>query len=945
MILNKDRINIYTIDSFINQIFKKAVAPYLDIYQYEIMEDSENEDVIAEVFKRILDNSDDFKLMERFLWENTERDIDKYIDLIAKVLNNRWKFLMMDYEPRRERKISSLTAPLDQCLNILESIAEDRGKELNENFFVKDFKDLMSKYQQLDSLEDKKKLIKKNSNSFFADTFWNGGKMRAKAVADLKESLEVSYEEFRQNLAGYVFNQEIIPYEKQIYLFSQRIFEIYDEIKFKQKSFTHTDISNYTYKYFFKEELDLLEGSKVSEYFFDLIGTQVNSLFIDEFQDTSILQWKILNPLIDSCENVIAVGDEKQSIYGWRGGEKELFANLEYILDGQSETLDICYRSHAKIIDFINRFFGNVEDNWEYNAVRNLPDKDRGYVEIMVGGEKAKINTDTKSFNKKDEEEQKHLEQLNKDICGDLKKEIAVAINNRIEDYSDVGILARSNHDLSEIADELDKKGIPYILESQDSLLEHDAVKPLSFLLSYIYYNDYFQLIQFLRSDLVGVNNSALKYLLTNKAKVVDYMAGDKSNLKHDDICQILDEVKSLRGLNYRQLTDYLVEQTGILNLFEDNSGALKNLYYFHEIMREFESLVELMAYIEDNWDSNKLKQVGVKEAEAVKLMTIHKAKGLSFDTEFFYWKPSSSSGNNNVLETYIEFDDQYNEVEDYLLTNTCYRKIFEYLDIGFAEKAERKQLMEEINNVYVALTRPKNNLFFLIESPRQLKDDKEGKYWSGSSYHFYEDAILAGAEELYLDQLVEAKTFGTLMNDTSETDNSIIEIPNLAAYFAAEKLSEETLFEYNQNKDFNLKLEGDLKRIAGLAAHYCLEHIKYNKSEERQFARDMVLARYGNILGSVKIEQILTRVDNFIKENLQYFNEDREVFTEYKLVDGDDTYRLDRLMVDEEKLEIKIIDYKTGALKEQAQLESYEDIIRNKVGEQYQISSEFVEV
>jgi ATP-dependent exoDNAse (exonuclease V) beta subunit len=161
MILNKDRINIYTIDSFINQIFKKAVAPYLDIYQYEIMEDSENEDVIAEVFKRILDNSDDFKLMERFLWENTERDIDKYIDLIAKVLNNRWKFLMMDYEPRRERKISSLTAPLDQCLNILESIAEDRGKELNENFFVKDFKDLMSKYQQLDSLEDKKKLIKK----------------------------------------------------------------------------------------------------------------------------------------------------------------------------------------------------------------------------------------------------------------------------------------------------------------------------------------------------------------------------------------------------------------------------------------------------------------------------------------------------------------------------------------------------------------------------------------------------------------------------------------------------------------------------------------------------------------------------------------------------------------------------------------------------------------
>lgn len=945
MILNKDSIHIYTIDSFINQIFKKAVAPYLDIYQYEIMEDDQNDEVIAELFKKILDNQADFKLMEEFLRDNPERDIDNYINLISKVLRNRWKFLVMNYRNRQKKQTSEISGFMDRCLNILESIAQEKGKECNEKFFVKDFKDIMTDYRILDCLEDKESIIMKNSKLFFKKSFWNGGKTRGKDVKDLKESLEIAYENFREELACHIFNDEIIPYEEHIYNFSTRLFEIYDQLKFKQKAFTHTDISNYTYKYFFNKDLDLIDGEIVSDYFLDLIGTEVNSLFIDEFQDTSVLQWKILKPLIDRCQNVIAVGDEKQSIYGWRGGEKELFANLEEILNGQSETLGTCYRSHEQIIKFVNRFFTNIEEDWEYNNVDNLPEKDKGYVEIMVGGGKAKINTTTKSFSKKSDEEQAYLEQLNENITENLKKEIALTIENRIEDYSGVGVLARSNDDLSEIADELDREGIPYILESQDSLMEHEAVKPLYFLLSYLYYNDYFQLIQFLRSDLVGVNNSALKYLLNNKSRVENYMAGKRGNLEHEDISKILDEIKSLDDLSYGRLTDYIIEETGVLNIYSENSGALKNLYYFHKILRDFESLSDLMVHLEENWESDQLKQVGIDEADAVKLMTIHKAKGLSFDTEFFYWKPTSSSGNHNSLEIFIEFDDQYNEVTDYLLTNSSFRKIFDYLEIDFADKAEQKQKMEEINNVYVALTRPKKNLFFFIESPRQLKDSEEGRFWADSSYEFYEEAVLSGGEVAYLDELVEPQKFGRLMRNTPDEINTQIDLPDLSDYFRAELLSEETLNEINQNKEFDLRLEGDLKRLSGLAAHYYLEHVKYNQPEERCFARKMVLARYGNILGPEKIEQIFKRVNTFINNNPDYFSDDIKVFTEYKLTAGDESKRLDRLMVDQKNKEIKIIDYKTGELKEQSQLDEYEELIKSKVDGQYKISSEFAEV
>jgi len=947
MLLNKEQINIYTIDSFINKIFKKAVAPYLDIYHYEIIEDDKNDEIIAEVFKQILDNKGDFQLMENFLRENTERDIDKYLSLIKKVLKNRWKFIVLDYTPREKKKAGNISLCFDRCLDLLKEVADCRGEEFGRKFFISDFKGIMNDYLQLKETRRKENLITKHMDLFFKNTFWNGNKLRRKNLADIKENLEMKYEHFRTVLASHIYNKEIIPYEKQVYDFTSRILAIYDRIKFKQKTFTHSDISNYCYKYFFNEKLNLFAGNGVSEYFYDLIGSEIKNLFIDEFQDTSILQWKILKPLIDSSQHVITVGDEKQSIYGWRGGEKELFANLEEILSGESETLDICYRSQQKIIDFVNRFFTDLDEDWEYSPVKNLPAKKVGYVEIMVGGEKAKINTDTKTFQKKSEEEKKYLFQLNQKLKGNLKKEIANCINSRIKNYSSTAILARSNNELGEIAEELDKLNVPYILESQDSLVQHEAVKPLYFLLCYLYSGDYFQLLQFLRSDMVGVNNSVLKYLLINKEEVENYLRDGENSPEYGNLEQVLSEIKSLEKLNYSDLTDYIINESGVLDLFSENTGALKNIYYLFELMRGFDTLPEFMEYIEENRDSDQLKQVAVQKADAVKLLTIHKAKGLSFDTEFFYWKPGNSSSNYGEMEIYIDFNKSYQQVKDYLLTNSRYEKVFTYLDIDFACKEERKALMEEINNIYVALTRPAENLFFYIESPRQLKDAKEGQYWLDSSYEFYETAVLAGAEVCDLTELIEAKCIGSFYQKVEEKVENKIRLPDMTSYFRTENIPESLLIEHNENKDFSQKIEGNLRRLDGLAVHYFLEHVKYNKPEECEYARAVVQGKYGNIIGPDRLENIFKRVKSFIKKYPCYFSETKEIFTEYKLRDDctGKNYRIDRLIVDKENKEIEIIDYKTGALREESQLDKYEELLEQKVDSQYLIRSCFVEI
>lgn len=93
------------------------------------------------------------------------------------------------------------------------------------------------------------------------------------------------------------------------------------------------------------------------------------------------------------------------------------------------------------------------------------------------------------------------------------------------------------------------------------------------------------------------------------------------------------------------QLTTAIIERFGLISLYRENSGALKNIFQFFKVMRSFPCLQEFLAYLEENRESEELKQVGVKEEKAVKLMTIHKAKGLSFGTVFFYWKPSARGG------------------------------------------------------------------------------------------------------------------------------------------------------------------------------------------------------------------------------------------------------------------------------------------------------------
>lgn len=121
-------------------------------------------------------------------------------------------------------------------------------------------------------------------------------------------------------------------------------------IKKRRKVLEFNDITYYTLKYIYDNKLNLVKDNKITPAFIDLMGGNFEVIMVDEFQDTSIDQFKFIKLLIDNAKYATCVGDEKQSIYEWRGGYKRLFEILETLIgdDVEVKTLQRCYRSEKK---------------------------------------------------------------------------------------------------------------------------------------------------------------------------------------------------------------------------------------------------------------------------------------------------------------------------------------------------------------------------------------------------------------------------------------------------------------------------------------------------------------------------------------------------------------------------------------------------------------------
>ena len=934
IIKNKEKLKIYTIDAFFNIIFKNIVTNLMKIKSYTMLDEEDNFSYYKKVLENIFNNEKLFNDFKNFFTENSEKNIDNYILIIQRLISSRWKYILSlndNPKPIKKEKFNISKSSIEILREIFSYIENDCKKDLDD-VLKTDYKKYIGKTEKTQKeflFKDFKLLFKSGT----AGLIYNGNKLKKASDAEHKEYINARHEELREILSKEIFNEVLIPYEEKIFELSSEIYSLYDSFKIRDKKFTFSDIAIYTYMAIFNKNNALRDENGLTDIFFETLDMNIEAIFIDEFQDTSILQWKILYEFTKKAKTVICVGDEKQSIYGWRDGEKRLFENLETILEAKEDSLGKSYRSDRNIVSYCNQFFKAIEkiEDWKF-PTSEVNSKNDGYVKaICIKDLQDKIE---------DKEQKKELN-INTVLLQELKK---------FYPYDNVAIIARTNAELSEIANLLEDEKIPYILNNEKDISEYSGIFECFELLKYLVYENELALFNFISSPLSNFGTDEIEILLKNKKELFSYINfsqdNDFINSLDKKILKFLEKIvflkKNYKNFTVQDLIFEIIKKFQFIDYF-NKDNEVKNIYDFYLLTNYYSSILELL----NDYKENKLSLSDTNsEKKGIELVTIHKSKGLEFKTTFVI--KNNKKSKTDDIDFLFEMNDHYDETVFSLFCKKGYKAILETCFEERIENYDKKIKEEEINNFYVALTRPKNNLIVIYED--RLFEEKPLKEINLEDISF---------EKSVINDFFDCKIGEISLSNNSQKNENVIEedlesdLFNSQSYFISSIYENEEESEKIEINDSKFLLETEEKRMIGILVHYFFENLKYGTDEEVEFSKTLCYKKYLSYFGEEKLNKI------FSKENIGMFlTKDKEIFSkkwdyiysEYVLYDYEEKkeYRIDRLMIKDNgdgTGEIYIVDFKTGG-KNESQLKTYKEVLKKNFEElqNYNIRTKFLE-
>ncbi len=1004
----KDLLQVSTIDSFTTNIFKSMIAPYLRIKDFSI--DNNSNDEIVPLLLDYIFSQDVFPLFEPLLIRLKTRTVEGTQGFIRSLINNRW---ILDYYEN-----GSMTGLFSQALNLdkkmLEELKERNWKIFKETYMGiveeynnlvyesenkpwhkhirKDYKNMLHLDENLqisvtsvmETLLDNPQEVIRKIKVFF-DTPMPFPKSRKKALKEVFEQFERQFLDLLPALADYYLIAELLTKEQEVLTGWKSLCQQYDKLKFSLGKFTYNDITFYSYKYLYEESLSLIDREEgiVTNLFYEQLVSRIRFLLIDEFQDTSFNQFSILMPIINELvsgysvkdySGVIIVGDPKQSIYGWRGGERGIMETMPKKLGVVAEDLSQCYRSTRPVIDMVNHIFTNEDfqnsfasDNqaWVYSPVtaKNWDENKQMYREDKEeGGELFywEFNNQMQESQDSDEDSEANENDNITNSYALFAEQIKLLHQQGKITWGETAILVRTHTDADNITNELNKLNIPNNIESSGKLLEHKAVELLLTLLKFRLLKDRFSLLEILRSDLIMLDGNSLKDLL----KIYHAQGYDLDKKTEFELIYNIPQVKSLFDFinkDYTCQSHFLREFIKNYDFSRICSNEIdwKNVYTFIELVISFElaklntSVFDLFSFLDycqkQIKSDSEILQEGLQIEDSISILTVHKSKGLGFKNVFLYWKLSNKKAPNlgDEFKIVYSFDRQtYLNLTDFIIYSTSLdEKVLnlsnsndlmqDYLD---------RNIIEAIDVFYVALTRAeqKLGLFFSYSSKSDftnyLASLKNEAYIIGLLVIAYKEFFVKhDGENLSSDSLAY---YHYLKESTLEKEETALtkQEPDHVNYLK-NFLTDYSLpkFQENQHKE-NLKkiyLE-DRHQLYGNVAHEFLTYITYvdkedNCPDKAQFkmGKNMVYRKFGSLLSQKELEDVINSCLVFIQNNQQIFSQKWDkVFTEKTVFKNSQEYRIDRIMVNSNNKKIMIIDYKTGGINDENQVQHYIDII-----------------
>jgi ATP-dependent helicase/nuclease subunit A len=478
-----------------------------------------------------------------------------------------------------------------------------------------------------------------------------------------------------------------------------------------------------------------VQGNEKSKSFAD----RFDAVFVDEYQDTNSLQDTLFSILSDNGKKLFCVGDMKQCIYKFRGANptnfliKKKSADADRLLDSTDSMLRVdlgCnFRSRKEVCYQINEIFRKIlykdnsdfdyDDNEKLLPMAKYPDNDDTKVEyhfIDYGALTANSNIEFSSMLNAEAEAVANLieDHMNKAPFlrdGDVLRKAK---------YSDFTILVRSMREKGDVfIKTLKARGIPVTAASSD-IIESDEVITLISLLKLINNpSDDIALVTVLTSSLFSFSMDEIAKIRAGHKYgnlVSSLMAASKSGNKK--VTEFFDILSKLRKkniiLSIAEIIEEIFEETNLLNIFSSaNGGDVKrhNLLCVQNFAESFEgdgkkSIREFINYFTEL--ENKDFNMSASSGECVKVMSIHKSKGLQFPICILA-NTSNQFNMQDLRDAFLineihGFSAVYYDKEDKKIDNTVLRTVMKQYE-------HRQLLAEELRIFYVALTRAEEKL------------------------------------------------------------------------------------------------------------------------------------------------------------------------------------------------------------------------------------------
>jgi ATP-dependent exoDNAse (exonuclease V) beta subunit len=646
-------------------------------------------------------------------------------------------------------------------------------------------------------------------------------------------------------------------------------------------------------------------------FIYERIGQRFQHFFIDEMQDTSVLQWQNLFPLIDNAlaqekSNLLLVGDGKQAIYRWRGGKAEQFIELgsrvtnPFQVDKKLETLETNFRSYSEIINFNNSFFQHVA-----NFLQN-----ESYSNLYVDGNKQLENSKkggyiSLSFLEKEEEKE--------DDKIKYPKKVLAKINELKEQFllHEICVLTRTKKDGIAIADYLTENNVDIV--SSETLLLKNNVK-IEFIIN---------LLKVLQNPNDEDTRFEILYFLHEHLEIAEPKDNFLREFAKSDTQLIFESLKThdvyFDILTFSQLPFYeKIEE--IIRSFKLTDGSDAFLQFFLDIVLEQQrKLTDINAFL-DFWElkQDKLSIVASEADNAVQIMTIHKSKGLEFPVVIFpcdvdiYNQINPKVWLNELPESYTGF-------KELLLP---YNKELSYVNNSGLEiyNQQREELeLDNFNLLYVALTRAVEQLHVITDKKLSTKGEEKISLFSGVFINFLKQ------KNLWKDDVLEY-SFGNKkrvsvlqqMTESSETHQQFIS---------------------TRWQEHNIVLLASSSKLWGTSQG---EAIDFGNLFHEILSKIIISADVEKVLKTYKeqglIEEeyyknIKNKVNNLVNHKFlkNYFSNEVIVFNEREIVDIDNQIIIPDRLVFKDNL-VTIIDYKTGnqSKEHHQQLLKYERVLKS---------------